>query len=68
MSIAGQRKRWWRHAVLIGTGTIILVPVIWVVLAGFRTQISLLMGEIMFRPVWSKSLMPLVPVRSTSCR
>jgi multiple sugar transport system permease protein len=53
MSIAGQRRRWWTHAVLIGTATIVLVPVIWVVMAGFRTQISLLMGEIMFRPVWT---------------
>lgn len=41
------------HAVLIGAGALVLVPVIWVAAAGFRTQISLLTGEFLFTPVWS---------------
>jgi multiple sugar transport system permease protein len=34
-------------------GAIVLVPVAWVVAAGFRTQISLLTGEFFFTPVMS---------------
>ena len=30
---------------------IVLVPVVWIVAAGFRTQISLLIGEFFFTPV-----------------
>jgi multiple sugar transport system permease protein len=41
------------HAVLIAVGAGILVPVIWVITAGFRTQISLLTGEFLFTPVLS---------------
>ena len=41
------------HAALIAIGAAVLVPVIWVVLAGFRTQISLLTGEFLFSPVLS---------------
>jgi multiple sugar transport system permease protein len=40
------------HAVLIGFALIIVVPVIWTVAAGFRTQISLLMGDLYFTPVF----------------
>ena len=39
------------HVVLIGFALIIVVPVIWTVAAGFRTQISLLMGDLYFTPV-----------------
>ena len=39
------------HLVLILAGAAVLVPVIWVVAAGFRTQISLLTGEFFFTPV-----------------
>jgi multiple sugar transport system permease protein len=41
------------HAVLIAAGALVLVPVVWVAAAGFRTQISLLTGEFLFTPVWS---------------
>ena len=41
------------HTALIAVGVAILVPVIWVVAAGFRTQISLLTGEFLFHPVLS---------------
>ena len=41
------------HAALIAVGAAILVPVIWVITAGFRTQISLLTGEFLFNPVLS---------------
>jgi len=41
------------HGALIAVGAAILVPVIWVVTAGFRTQISLLTGEFLFNPVLS---------------
>lgn len=42
-----------RHAALLAIGAAILVPVIWVIAAGFRTQISLLTGEFLFAPVLS---------------
>jgi multiple sugar transport system permease protein len=40
------------HAVLIGFALLIVLPVIWTVAAGFRTQISLLMGDLFFTPVF----------------
>jgi multiple sugar transport system permease protein len=40
------------HAVLIGFALLIVLPVIWTVAAGFRTQISLLMGDVFFTPVF----------------
>lgn len=39
------------HSVLIVTAVVVLIPVAWVVAAGFRTQISLLVGEFFFSPV-----------------
>jgi multiple sugar transport system permease protein len=39
------------HLALMITGAVVLVPVIWVIAAGFRTQISLLIGEFLFSPV-----------------
>ena len=42
---------WPIHATLFVSAAIVLVPVIWTVAAGFRTQISLLMGEVAFSPV-----------------
>lgn len=42
---------WPIHAALFVSAAIVLVPVIWTVAAGFRTQISLLMGEVAFSPV-----------------
>lgn len=42
---------WPIHAALLVSAAIVLVPVIWTVAAGFRTQISLLMGEVAFSPV-----------------
>ena len=41
------------HGALILVGAIIGVPVVWVIAAGFRTQISLLTGEFLFTPVLS---------------
>jgi multiple sugar transport system permease protein len=41
------------HAALLAMGAAILVPVVWVVTSGFRTQISLLTGEVLFAPVLS---------------
>lgn len=51
------------HAILIAAALVILVPVVWTVAAGFRTQISLLMGHLTFTPtlasfndvLWSKT-------------
>lgn len=40
------------HAVLIGFALLVVLPVIWTVAAGFRTQISLLMGDVFFTPVF----------------
>jgi multiple sugar transport system permease protein len=39
------------HLALLAAGAVVLVPVIWVIAAGFRTQISLLIGEFFFSPV-----------------
>ncbi len=39
------------HVVLVVAAAIVLVPVAWTVAAGFRTQISLLIGEFFFSPV-----------------
>jgi multiple sugar transport system permease protein len=39
------------HATLIAAGILVVIPVIWVVTAGFRTQISLLTGAFWFTPV-----------------
>jgi multiple sugar transport system permease protein len=44
-------RSWIVHAVLIAAAAFVLVPVIWVVTAGFRTQISLLSGAFWFAPV-----------------
>lgn len=40
------------HLVLVVSAAIVIAPVAWTVAAGFRTQISLLMGEFFFKPVW----------------
>ncbi|HUN42441.1 MAG TPA: carbohydrate ABC transporter permease [Acetobacteraceae bacterium] len=40
-----------RHSVLIVAAVIIVVPMIWIIAAGFRTQISLLMGRVWFTPI-----------------
>ena len=47
--IAGQRTGW-MHVLLILAALLVLIPVVWVGAAGFKTQISLLMGEIRFTP------------------
>jgi multiple sugar transport system permease protein len=39
-----------QHAALSLSALIVLVPFFWVISAGFRTQISLLMGGLMFEP------------------
>ena len=44
---------WPIHVGLIVAGLVVLIPVAWVLAAGFRTQISLLMGEVRFTPVLS---------------
>lgn len=38
------------HLALVACAAIVLVPVAWVMAAGFRTQISLLVGEVLFTP------------------
>ena len=40
------------HALLIAAGVVIVVPVLWVTVAAFRSQISLLTGAFWFTPVW----------------
>lgn len=39
-----------RHAVLAGFALIVLFPFVWIVMASFKTQISLLMGQWRFSP------------------
>ncbi|BCH27693.1 carbohydrate ABC transporter permease [Mesorhizobium sp. L-8-3] len=41
------------HLVLVVCAFIVLTPVAWTVAAGFRTQISLLMGSLTFSPIWA---------------
>ncbi|UDF32536.1 UNVERIFIED_ORG: carbohydrate ABC transporter permease (plasmid) [Roseateles sp. XES5] len=41
------------HLVLAVTAALVLVPIVWTVAAGFRTQISLLMGDVLFTPIGS---------------
>jgi multiple sugar transport system permease protein len=38
------------HAVLVFGGAIVIVPVIWIALAAFKTQIALLRGDLLFTP------------------
>jgi multiple sugar transport system permease protein len=51
--LTGHRARLAVHGALLVMGAAILVPVVWVVTAGFRTQISLLSGQVLFTPVLS---------------
>ena len=39
------------HITLIAAGVLVVIPVIWVVAAGFRTQIALLTGSLWFTPI-----------------
>lgn len=39
-----------RHAVLIGFALVVLFPFVWIVMASFKTQIALLMGQWRFSP------------------
>ena len=41
------------HLALAAGAVLVLAPIIWTVAAGFRTQISLLMGDVLFTPIWS---------------
>ena len=41
------------HGTLVLAGAVVFAPVLWVMAAGFRTQISLLTGEFFFTPVLS---------------
>jgi len=41
------------HGTLVLAGAVVFAPVVWVMAAGFRTQISLLTGEFFFTPVLS---------------
>ena len=47
---SGTRGAVLRHLLLILAALIVIAPVIWTVAAGFRTQISLLMGQFWFEP------------------
>ncbi|MCB1493239.1 MAG: carbohydrate ABC transporter permease [Rhodobiaceae bacterium] len=39
------------YTALIVAAAIVVTPVLWIVAAGFRTQISLLMGQVFFNPI-----------------
>ena len=39
------------YVLLTLVAIIIVIPVVWIVAAGFRTQISLLMGQVLFQPI-----------------
>lgn len=39
------------YVVLTAVAVAIVIPVLWIIAAGFRTQISLLMGDVLFTPV-----------------
>ena len=38
------------HGALIASALVVLGPFVWIALAGFKTQISLMMGELAFTP------------------
>jgi multiple sugar transport system permease protein len=44
------RAAFLKHGLLIVAALIVVAPVIWTIAAGFRTQISLIMGEFWFTP------------------
>ena len=44
------RAAFLKHALLIIAALIVVAPVVWTIAAGFRTQISLIMGEFWFSP------------------
>ena len=52
----GRSRPWvsWltRYGALVFASIVFLFPFIWIMLAGFKTPISFLMGEVIFRPVW----------------
>ena len=41
------------HAVLALAAVIVILPVVWIALAAFKTQIALLRGDVLFTPVWT---------------
>jgi multiple sugar transport system permease protein len=41
------------HLALAAGAVLVLAPILWTVAAGFRTQISLLMGDVLFTPIWT---------------
>ncbi|KQV12256.1 hypothetical protein ASC97_13960 [Rhizobium sp. Root1203] len=41
------------HLSLAAAALVVIAPVVWTVAAGFRTQISLLIGDVLFTPIWS---------------
>jgi multiple sugar transport system permease protein len=47
------RREAWLQVALVGGALLVVLPFLWVVAAGFRTQISLLMGEVWFTPTLS---------------
>jgi multiple sugar transport system permease protein len=51
MNSAAPGMRIAAYGALVVAAAIVLVPVVWIIAGGFRTQISLLMGEVLFRPV-----------------
>lgn len=45
------RTRILLHLLLIGAATVVLAPFVWIAAAAFKTQISLLLGNLLFEPV-----------------
>jgi multiple sugar transport system permease protein len=43
-------RRLTMHAALVTAAALVVVPFLWIALAAFKTQISLMMGELAFRP------------------
>ena len=43
-------RRLFAYLVLVLSALVVTVPFVWVIAAGFRTQISLLMGQFLFEP------------------
>jgi len=56
MSITGSsgppgRTRMLLHLLLVGAAIVVLAPFVWIAAAAFKTQISLLLGNLLFEPV-----------------
>ena len=49
----GRLASWALHALLVVAAAIVLFPFLWIAAAAFKTHLSLITGELFFRPTWA---------------